>query len=156
MQIKGSNPRFEDLKVMRDWPGASSEKVPSEMSYSASLKGCRQWGKSIDEDSFVLRWTKLELQPQKRVKELQQLSETLKGLSLLGALNSDPDVALDNAHLGKDHGGIIRDYLKKVARYWYDHMAAELATVLKNVPLDIIVTHPVVSFAVNIEFHFAF
>ena len=138
---------------MRVWPSFDAEKVPSEISYSKSPRGCKQWGRDIDEASeSVLRWTKLELEPRKRVSELKQLRETFKGLQLLGALHSDPATALENVHLGKDHGDIVADYLAKVARCWHDHFVSNLAATLHNVPIDIIVTHPVVSFAVNIEF----
>ncbi|KAK4447403.1 hypothetical protein QBC34DRAFT_467550 [Podospora aff. communis PSN243] len=112
-------------KLFEDWPGLSSRKVPSAVSYTGSSDGQQQWGHDIQTGSEVLRWTKLELRQGTRVDELKKLRATVVP-----------------AHLCMDAEDIITDYLKKVTRRWFEHMSAHNASTLRNVPLDVVITNP--------------
>lgn len=139
-----------DLRSFRNWPGKDAEKVPSSYSYSKTSRQARkkQWGYSIDDQSRVLRWTKLELEPRETKKELEELRELVQGLNLVKKLKENRDTGkVDEIprHISKDAIEIIRDYLSKIARAWRDHMTSRSASVLTEVPLDIVITHPAVS-----------
>ncbi|KAH6665783.1 hypothetical protein B0J14DRAFT_605889 [Halenospora varia] len=136
-----------DLRSFRNWPGKDAEKVPSSYSYSKTSRQARkkQWGYSIDDQSRVLRWTKLELEPRETKKELEELRELVQGLNLVKKLKENRDTGkVDEIprHISKDAIEIIRDYLSKIARAWRDHMTYRSASVLTEVPLDIVITHP--------------
>lgn len=147
------------VNVFLDWPngrGAAKgkkrvPKVPSAYSYSKTpaTGQYRQWGYSISDDSNVMQWTKLELEPRTIVRELEVLRDLLKGLDLLKELRTNEDAAIKNdvpRYLPKDAGDVVREYLGKVAREWYEHMRAQGRYILDNVPIDIVLTHPAVNF----------
>lgn len=136
-----------DLVVFREWPGASMQRVPSAISYSPTSpdKHCSQWGWSIDDDSKVLKWTKLELEPQDTATELAQLRELTKGLDLVRELRENETMGLMNdvpEHITKSAEDVVRDYLSKVSRVWYQHMKSQGRYTLERVPLDLVITHP--------------
>lgn len=131
-------------------PGIKSvPKVPSRYSYSkTSTSGeCRQWGYSISDDSNVMQWTKLELEPRAIAQELKVLRDLVQGLDLLKEFRANEDAAINNdipRYLPKDAGDVVREYLGKIAREWYQYMRAKGRHTLDSVPLDIILTHPAV------------
>ena len=144
------NPSVNDIKVLRTWPTKEAKKVPSAYSYSPSAKGRKQWGYSIDDDSLVMRWTKLELEHKHRTatKELDDLGKLINGLNLINELWGDENAGVTNnvpRHLGKNAGDVVGDYLGKVAKEWYVYMKKRGRNILSNVPLDIVITHPAVS-----------
>lgn len=128
------------------------DKVPSVYSYSkASGPGeYKQWGYSISDNTSVVQWTKLELEPRTTLRELEVLRDLVKGLDLLKELRANKDAARMNdvpRYLPKDSGDVVRDYLGKVAREWYLYMRAQ-RHVTETIPIDIVLTHP----AVNLPF----
>lgn len=137
-----------DVKVFRKWPARSELKVPSAKSYSWSAKGRAQWGFDIDDHSKIFKWTKLELVPRKAVAELKVLADLVKGLELtnnIGHEANDDDAAKEvPQHLTKTPEEILENYLSEVSREWYRDMVATSAYVFDNVPVDIVITHPVV------------
>jgi len=140
---------IEDLTVFDKWPGQGGEvqrfKVPSKLSYSETHSGQRQWGYSIDKKSTILGWTKLELMPQSPGKELTLLRNLLEGLILLKKFQQSDELDSEMPkHLVKNASEVIRDYLDKVAKEWYGHMTGTGASTLRNIDLDIVVTHPIV------------
>jgi hypothetical protein len=141
-----------DLVVFKFWPGADVEFVPSVYSYSRTDPGTRkaQWGWSIDDNSKILKWTKLELQPQDTKTELSQLKELTKGLDLLRQLRRNEEEGVwDDVpqHITKSAEDVVRDFLTKVSRVWYQHMKSQNNQyVLEQVPLDLVITHPAVSY----------
>lgn len=148
MQIANDDPQLANLTLYQSWPRFQSTKVPSLISYSRTTTGKLQWGHDIDRDSVVMRWTKLELQPQKRVDELERLFDTVKGLRLMSAFQSNSLAGVENdipSHLGLDSEDIVADFLRKVTRRWFDHMQGDAQSVLANIPLDLVITHPGVS-----------
>lgn len=160
MQTKGAvRPTYDEIIVFMDWPNGkgvvqgtkSVPKVPSLYSFSkTSTSGeCRQWGYSISDDSNVMQWTKLELEPRTTLKELKVLRDLVQGLDLLKELRVKEDAAINNdipRYLPKDAGDVVREYLGKVAREWYQYMRANGKHTLDSVPLDIVITHPAVNF----------
>ena len=152
---------MDKMNVFMDWPDGRAtantrkvvRKVPSAYSYSktSGTGECRQWGYSISDDSDVMQWTKLELEPRTTVRELEVLRELVKGLDLLKELRANKDAAVKNdipRHLPKDAGDVVREYLGKVVREWYEHMKALGRHILDQVPIDVVLTHP----AVNMPF----
>ncbi|KUJ12158.1 uncharacterized protein LY89DRAFT_688619 [Mollisia scopiformis] len=136
-----------DLVVFKFWPGSDNPRVPSAISYSPTNPDTRrsQWGWSIDDDSKVLKWTKLELEPQSTKAELDQLRELTKGLDLLRELRESKNEGLMTdvpQHITKSAEDIVRDFLTKVSRVWYKHMKSQNQFVLEQVPLDLVITHP--------------
>ncbi|KAK3939278.1 hypothetical protein QBC46DRAFT_388319 [Diplogelasinospora grovesii] len=134
----------KDTRVLQAWPTHESEKVPSEYSYSPSPKGCRQWGYDIDDNSRVLKWTKLELEETKnRTTELRTLAETLYGLRLL---DLTPEAIIRNdipRHLAKEPEDIVKEYLDQIAEQTFTDITTTLGRhVPERLPIDMVVTHP--------------
>jgi hypothetical protein len=150
MQTTGQDhPSAEEIIVFRAWPGKEALKVPSAFSYSrtSSERRCKQWGYSIDDNSQVMRWTKLELEPRTAINELDVLRELTKGLDLIRELQNNEDAGIMNEiprHIARDSGDLVKDYLSKVTREWYQYMRSKGKHTLENVPLDIVITHPAV------------
>ncbi|KAK3315478.1 hypothetical protein B0H66DRAFT_577277 [Apodospora peruviana] len=134
----------DDIRVLQAWPTHESQKVPSEISYSPSPKGCRQWGYDIDDNSRVLKWTKLELEETRdRSAELRTLAETLYGLRLMDL--SETEIIKNNIprHLAKEPEDIVKDYLDFVSEQTLDEIVNNVGRhVPENIPIDMIVTHP--------------
>jgi hypothetical protein len=148
MQLDNDTPTLEKINLYTTWPKGNTKKVPSVISYSRTLNGNKQWGHDIDLNSEVMRWTKLEFQPQQRLAELERLRDTVKGLSLMAAFQTNMNAGIDNDvpyHLGLGAEDIARDFLQKVTREWFHHMEGISARVLQNAPIDLIITHPGVS-----------
>lgn len=137
----------DDIRVLQGWPTHESEKVPSEISYSPSPKGCRQWGYDIDDNSRVLKWTKLELEETRsRSAELRTLAETLWGMQLLD-LSEDAVIRNDiPRHLAKEPEDIVKDYLDNIAEQTLEEICTQVGRrVADNIPIDMVITHPAVS-----------
>ncbi|KAK3370874.1 hypothetical protein B0T24DRAFT_650103 [Lasiosphaeria ovina] len=134
----------DDIRVIQSFKKTESQKVPSEISYSPSPKGCEQWGYDIDDNSRVLKWTKLDLEETKnRTTELRTLAETLYGLRTLNL--SEDEVIKNNIprHLAKEPEDIVKDYLDHIAEKTHDAISNEVGRlVLAKFPIDMVVTHP--------------
>ncbi|KAK3396747.1 hypothetical protein B0T20DRAFT_355975 [Sordaria brevicollis] len=134
----------DDIRVLQGWPTHESEKVPSEISYSPSPKGCRQWGYDIDDNSRVLKWTKLELEEiRNRSAELTTLAETLWGMRLLD-LSEEAVIRNDiPRHLAKEPEDIVKDYLDHIAEQTLEEIQTQVGRkVADNIPIDMVITHP--------------
>ncbi|KAF2496481.1 hypothetical protein BU16DRAFT_581790 [Lophium mytilinum] len=135
-----------DIIVYTSWPGGEERKVPSTISYSECSCGnrCKQWGHNIDDDSLRMQWTKLELEPRSVQSELEVLRDLTRGLDLPMRLQQHQSVSAPR-HLAKDAEDVVRDYLSKIARLWYQDIKATSTFALDRIPVDMVVTHPVVS-----------
>ncbi|KAK3311887.1 hypothetical protein B0H66DRAFT_486708 [Apodospora peruviana] len=150
-QTMERQPSFpNDIHIFDKWTGGGEAgKIPSAISYSKTPRGCKQWGNDIDEqDSNVLLWTKLELQPQKPLKELESLKEALNGLRLIEALREDDNAGVKSdipLHIIKSPHEVVQDFLQNIAREYYLYMRSRNEFVIHrgNVPVDIVITHPV-------------
>ncbi|KAK0705690.1 hypothetical protein B0H67DRAFT_389369 [Lasiosphaeris hirsuta] len=148
-QTVEADPSFRDLRVFGEWSGGGGAgKIPSAISYSKTPSKCKQWGDDIDkQQSLVLKWTKLELQPQKALQELAKLREALGGLALVESLLRDEREGVQTdmpLHITKSPISIVQDYLTRVARHYYLYMRnnSEFAFERGNVPVDMVITHP--------------
>ncbi|KAK3343607.1 hypothetical protein B0T25DRAFT_464293 [Lasiosphaeria hispida] len=135
----------DDIRVIQSWEKHSSEKVPSDFSYSPSLiNGCQQWGYDIDDNSRVIKWTKLSLEDTgHRGQELENLTKLLYELRLL---NLSEEEAIKNnipRHLSKEPEDIVKDYLEQVADKTLDEIISQIGrNVPDNIPIDMVITHP--------------
>ncbi|KAK3687821.1 hypothetical protein B0T22DRAFT_405788 [Podospora appendiculata] len=133
-------PRLADVKVVRQWAGGIGPKVPSVFTYSASSG--EQWGFRLGDGSYVLRWTKLELEPPSRLKALKSLRSTLAETRLL---DFDANNLVDQIprHLIRTAEDIVTDYLTEVAIWVRQDIQNEKdPETLRDFPIDLIITHP--------------
>src|SRR4051794_1426670 len=99
MQSEGDDRLSSDnLNLFINWPQGETQKVPSAYSYSktSAANRCRQWGHSIDDNSMVILWTKLNLERRTTVQELGVLRELVKGLELVNKLRANQDAGIKN------------------------------------------------------------
>ena len=146
------NLTLKSVKLFKEWPKKSSQKVPSAISYSPTKNGCRQWGFDIDNESDVLQWTKLELEPKNISKELDILKNLMQGLELVQKLHEGSSKGAPK-QISKSSEDVVRDYLLYVMEHFYDSMTSGQlsleghgANTFKEVPVDVIFTHPSVGF----------
>lgn len=147
LHITSAAPRVSDVNVFTGWPKFSTTKVPSVISYGPTHTGSKQWGHDVCDGSEIMRWTKLELRPLNRAGELERLLETARYLPVSTSIrNGVSDMAKDQSlvpmYLGLSPTDVVADFLKKVARLWFETMEKQSRATLQNVPLDLVVTHP--------------
>jgi hypothetical protein len=132
--------------VYSDWhKGFGLGKVPSEISYFATMGGERQWGFDIAPGSLKFTWTKLELDQQARPDELVLILKALDGMKNLDA-RKIPGADGFPSYPAKDPVEIIAEYLTQVREYVKDNPPAGLhPTYLSTIPIDFIFTVPAVS-----------
>jgi hypothetical protein len=141
-----SMPLPSEIKVFQTWPGRETPKVPSDYSYSESATGKNQWGHDIDDNSLVVRWTKLNLEARDPERELEVLGELVKGLDRMRSFQQTQNDMPQ--HLARNASDVVRDYLTRVVRQWYIWMRSQPGSrqhILRNLPLDLVITHPAVS-----------
>lgn len=126
---------------MVNWPVKIENKVPSELTYSRSSG--QRWGYGIGENAYVLRWTKLELPIRRRDKVLVTLEQAIKELQ---KNRGNHDGIEDSLHLMKTVGDIVTDYLREIAECVKNDIESKKGVDFwKLFPVDIVITHPVVS-----------
>lgn len=143
---------WNNLSIFRTWPAINSQKVPSAYSYSPSTSSRprRQWGHDIDDNSEVMRWTKLQLQPKTPSEEIYYLRDLSNGLQRIRELQTNASAMIDNKiprHITKSAREVVRDYLDEVAREWRQYMTTGARggqAIFESVPVDIVITHPAV------------
>lgn len=159
MQTNGeTTPSLSDLHVFKAWPQREAQKVPSKISYSKAKLGTRakQWGYSIDAESLVMQWTKLELDLRSTTDELLNLRTLLSGRNELNrfCMEQNSLVTHDSPlHICKSAEDIMRDFIAKIAKEWWRHMRSTARFALERVPMDLVITHPAVSFCSNTEIY---
>jgi len=116
--------------------------VPSQISFKRAPNGEKQWGFNIAESAVVFKWTKLELMPRNAASELETLQKLLEAQTLLNQVRSGGETGKQLTRTAQD---IITDFLTKLGREWLFWMREQGVNTLQEVPLDIVVTHPVVS-----------
>ena len=73
------------------------------------------------------------------------LRNLLKGLNLLEEFQQRDELDCEiPKHFVRNASEVIQDYLDKVAKEWYRHMAGTGTATLGNIDLDIVITHPIV------------
>ncbi|KAJ2901809.1 hypothetical protein MKZ38_001347 [Zalerion maritima] len=139
----GEVPSPDQFRVIDNWPGGIQPKVPSTITYSQS-KG-HTWGFKIGGGAYVIRWTKLDLEPPGRLDALQSLRRALGEAGQLGFKNKDILGGNTNLprHLIKSPYNILVDYLKGIARcVRQDIVDQGREEDLDRFPIDFVITHP--------------
>lgn len=137
----------EDLEQFpySEWRrGGGAEKVPSEISYSATPNNEAQWGYDIAPRSVKFAWTKLELDQQERPDELELILKALEGMQYLDP-NHDQEANRFLSYFSKDQVDIVAEYLTRVREYVRDHPPHGFHQAFLSVtPVDLVVTVPAV------------
>ncbi|KAM7220175.1 hypothetical protein V8F06_004503 [Rhypophila decipiens] len=138
-------PTLGHVNVVKIWPGKNAPKVPSEITYGASSRDDQErWGFGLKDRTYVLSWTKMELEPPTRQKALLLLSKTLEEARLLGNVNNAL-VDFIPLHLVRTAEEIVTDYLIEVAIKVREDIVGghpDGAYKLTDFPIDLIITHP--------------
>lgn len=141
-----SRPELSNIRSIKDWGDDMSNdvKIPSVISYTPSThKGEQQFGASLSPDAVAMVNTKLELEAQDtRLDELDLIIQVLEGTKDLNfehvkRAQGYPD------YTWKAPEDIVTDYLTKVFEH-FERAMVDLTEIKKNVPVDIMVTVPVV------------
>jgi len=120
------------------------EKVPSVISYSSPE---HEWGDALSENSVSMVHTKLELDVQSLLGELDMTLQVLNGMSnlnfdgMLSNISNNGDVP---AYSYKSPEDIVTDYLRKIFQYLYGEVDQFGQLARKHIATDIVVTVPTV------------
>jgi hypothetical protein len=124
----------------------NEDKVPSVISYSRTTSaGEQQWGHSLSPGAVTMINTKLELDVQdNKIDELEALIQFLKGTR---------NLSFDYIKAAQGHAEytsrkpeeIVQDYLAKIFPYVDQAISERLAHLRIKMPVDIVITVPVVS-----------
>ena len=132
--------------LLTGWPKQAGYKVPSELSYSDTAAGNRQWGFDIDPKSERMIWTKLQFDVQPRDQELRWIIRALDGMKdmkmdlISKNGQGDPDFPTYEAV------DIASDYLKRVRKWVISDMERQYGRgYIDKLNTEIIVTIPAVS-----------
>ena len=127
------------------WPARNGGKVPSQRSYSkvptSSVNPPVQWGYDIAVDSTTVTWFKLGLAVREAEEELETLGKMTKRISNLFKSESAADIT----DLSKTAAEVLDDYLDKIIKHCVAAMREVAQEQMNEYPVDVIITHPVVS-----------
>jgi hypothetical protein len=142
-------PQLSNINVVKNW-GKDMEnavKVPSVISYSpCSVKNEQQFGTSLSPEAVAMIKTKLELEAQEtRLDELDLLIQVLQGSENLSFQHAQRAQGYPG-YTWKSPEDIVTDYLAKAFEH-FEAATEYLAEIKVNVPVDIVVTVPVVGSA---------
>jgi hypothetical protein len=145
VKMTGGTESLEEF-IFQEWPeGGNNLEVPSEISYSVASHGGSQWGYDIAPGSLKLVWTKLELDEQERLDELDLILKALEGMKYMDP-NHIQEAHRFPSHPAKDPVDIVADYLTRVREYVRDHPHPGFHQAFFDVtPVDLVVTVPAVS-----------
>ena len=120
------------------------EKVPSVYSYTKPTAGEEQWGYHLSADAVTMVHTKLELDAQQsKLDELEIILDNLEGMHDLHfdqvkKTNGNPDFTAKKPEI------VVLDYMKKIFDRVMKHLSQYAEEVRRSLPVDIVITHPVV------------
>lgn len=141
-----SHPELSNIRTVTNWGDDMSNevKIPSVISYSPSTdKREQQVGASLSPDAVAMVNTKLELEVQDtRLDELDLIIQVLAGTKNLNF----EQVKRAQGYPGytwKEPEDIVTDYLTKLFEH-FEKATVYLEEIKSNVPVDIMVTVPVV------------
>jgi hypothetical protein len=132
---------LDDINLVRE-KESTEPKMPSVITYSPNEGS--QWGTGIGQGAYVLRWTKLQLEPPSRLEALKRLKHTLEEARLLAFdANMRPDTVPIPHHLVCTTEHIVTDYLTHVAEAVYkDLVEKKDARTVDEFVIDLMITHP--------------
>jgi hypothetical protein len=144
-KMMGGTESLEEF-IFSEWPGGGNDrKVPSEISYSVASPGESQWGYDIAPGSLKFVWTKLELDQQERLDELDLILKALEGMKYMDP-NHVQEAHRFPSHPARDSVDIVADYLTRVREYVRDHLPSNFHQAFFDVtPVDLVITVPAVS-----------
>lgn len=124
-------------------------KVPSIYSYSPAPGGEEQWGDDTSPDAITMGGVKLELELQeKTIDELYLTLQVLEGTHGLSFDYISQYADDDPEYTCKNPAEIIQDYMTKVFEHVDDALNLRVP-VRSKIPMDIVITVPVVSKALR-------
>lgn len=129
------------------WSRGGRPKVPSVISYSPAEGGQAQWGYETSGTEMV--WTKLQLEEQGRLDELELVLKALDGMANLDLTQIVGSRGLP-AYPSKEPVEIVTDYLTLFREHFVETdlrgvNSAIGAPLLRRTPIDIVLTCPIVS-----------
>ena len=132
------------ITVVRSW-GGGDPKVPSEIAYSPAEAQNAQWGNDIGDSSFKLVWTKLELEEQGRLEELDVILKALDGMQNLDLNHIKRSMGMP-VYPAKEPVEIVTDYLSLVREHLIqeDMLHSLGQATLDRTPIDLVLTCPTV------------
>ena len=140
----GSKPTLNNVNLVVERE-TRNPKMPLMITYSPNEGS--QWGTGIGQKAYVLRWTKLQLEPPSRLEALKRLKHTLQEARLLAFdVSASPDTVPIPHHLVCTAEHIVTDYLTHVAEAVYKDIREKKDTLtLDEFPIDLMITHPSLS-----------
>jgi hypothetical protein len=142
------NAELKEILLVSDWGRqmGNADKVPSVISYSPATDAAeQQWGSSLSPDAVAMVNSKLELDVQdNKSDELDLILQVLDGMKNLNfdhvkASKGYPD------YTWKVPEEIVTDYVTKVFQYVEQRVSQFAAEMRTRLPVDIVLTVPVVS-----------
>lgn len=126
------------------WAKGGHPKVPSEIAYAPSAAYNAQWGYDIGAGVFKLCRTKLELEQQDRLEELDLILKALDGMKNLDIDHIVKSKGLP-AYPTKTPTDIITDYLSMVREHIItEDLIPALGAVFERDPIDLVLTCPTI------------
>ena len=142
------NADLKEIQLVRDWGPqmGNTDKVPSVISYSPHTdEGEQQWGSSLSPDAVAMVNSKLELDVQdNKSDELDLILQVLDGMNDLNFVHVKASKGYPD-YTWKVPEIIVTDYLAKVFQYVEQRISQFAAEMRTRLPVDIVLTVPVVS-----------
>ncbi|KAM7199112.1 hypothetical protein V8F33_004587 [Rhypophila sp. PSN 637] len=132
--------KIGDIRILEAWPCHKSASVPSEISYSPTTRGRRQWGYDIDDGAQIHDSLRLRLEGSSMYQELVSLHDLVKE----AATNPGLSVSVPPS-LHKSPELMAADFLRKVAEHLRDEIDSNVGRhvlVTGFIPLDLVVSYP--------------
>ncbi|EXJ56124.1 hypothetical protein A1O7_09055 [Cladophialophora yegresii CBS 114405] len=129
------------------WSRTNAPKIPSVISYAPADGHEAQWGAETSRTGIEMIWTKLQLEEQDRLDELDLLLKALDGMANLN-LNAIVGSRGLPSYPAKEPVGIVTDYLSRLCAHFVDkeltggHGRIGLH-LLRRTPVDIVLTCPI-------------
>ena len=130
------------------WTRGGAPKVPSIISYSPAEGREAQWGYETSNTAVEMVWTKLELEEQDRLEELDLVLKALDGMANLDLSRIVGSRGLP-AYPAKEPVEIVTDYLSLFREHFVEVELEGVnstigANLLRRTPIDIVLTCPIV------------
>jgi hypothetical protein len=137
----GETPTLADIHAVQNWGSSIGPKVPSTYTYSANRGD--SWGYGIGDNAYVIRWTKLELEPPSLLNALKTLRRTLLEAEQLGFTDENVLQNQIPRHLIRTPPDVMTDYLTEVAAcVRRDIESKRDRDTVGKFPMDFVITHP--------------
>jgi hypothetical protein len=121
------------------------EKVPSVYSYTKPKAKEEQWGNDFSSDAVNMVQTKLELDAQQsKLDELDMILHNLDGMHNLHFDYVEKSGGYPEFTANKPDV-VVEDYMKKIFARVMEYLKDIPEVLRRSMPVDIVVTHPVVS-----------